>query len=140
MLENVVSLRLKPAVTTTHGHTVDTDAVKIDDDDTNHKNRASSLIFGHRSHLHGTQGGQPSALSPPRRMHLVGGWSATLHGRSDASCGYGSLAWIHCDALHTDPVQTHCRILLLLAVRATARDIFAFSESVRPLKYILNHS
>ena len=34
MFKNVVSLRLKPAVTTAHSHTAGVDAVRTDDDDT----------------------------------------------------------------------------------------------------------
>ena len=45
MFKNVVSLRLKTAVTTAHTHTVGVDAIRIDDDDTITK------VVGHHSHL-----------------------------------------------------------------------------------------
>ena len=45
MFKHVVSLRLKPAVTTAHGHTVGADALRIDGDD------KITKVVGPHSHL-----------------------------------------------------------------------------------------
>ena len=109
---NYVLLRtLKLTVTTALGPTVSTDALWTDDHD------ALIKVVGHHSHLatgatHSAQGGQ---RWPPRRICIDGRsyryLTATLSGRSDASCGCGSLVWIHCDASHTDRVKSRAFIM-----------------------------
>ena len=75
----------------------------------NHKSRGSSLTFGHRSHPQ--QVTAPQAVSADHRTACMVEATATLHARSDASCGCGSLVWIHCDASHTDRVKSRAFIM-----------------------------
>ena len=53
----------------------------------------------------------PKAVSADHRAACMVEATATLHARSDASCGCGSLAWIHCDASHTDRVKSRAFIM-----------------------------
>ena len=57
---------------------------------------------------HSTQ----EAVSADHRAACIVEAAATLNGRSDASCGCGSLVWIHCDASHTDRVKSRAFIML----------------------------
>ena len=63
-------------------------------------------MFGHRSHSQA-----PKAVSADHRAACMIKATATLNGRSDASCGCDSLVWIHCDAAHTDRVKSRAFIM-----------------------------
>ena len=53
----------------------------------------------------------PKAVSADHRAACMVEATATLDARSDASCGCGSLVWIHCDASHTDRVKSRAFIM-----------------------------
>ena len=53
----------------------------------------------------------PKAVSADHRAACMVEATATLHARSDASYGCGSLVWIHCDASHTDRVKSRAFIM-----------------------------
>ena len=86
MFKNVVSLSLKLAMTTAHDHTVSNDAIRTDNDDTIIK------VVGHFTHIWPQEPTTaPQAVSADHRAACMVEATATLHARSDASCGRGSL-------------------------------------------------
>ena len=54
----------------------------------------------------------PKAVSADHRAACMVEATATLHARSDASYGCGSLVWIHYDASHTDRIKSRAFIIL----------------------------
>ena len=91
MFKNVVSLSLKLAMTTAHGHTVGTDAERIDDDGTMVHAQKSWVITHIWPHEPPTA---PYAVSADHHAACIVEATATLHARSDASSGCDSFVQI----------------------------------------------
>ena len=105
MFKNVVLLSFELAMTAAHDYTAGADAVRIDDDDTLTKSWVITHIWPQEPPT------APKAVSADHRAACMVEATATLHARSHASCGCGSLVWIHCDASHTDRVKSRAFIM-----------------------------
>ena len=109
MFKHVVSLCLKPAVTTAHDHTVGVDACALCGQMMMIQSQKLWVI----THIWPQEPPTaPKAVSADLRAACIVEAAATINGRSDASYGCGSfMVWVHCDASHTDRVKSRAFIM-----------------------------